>query len=541
MTGDEKQEDTKPFLDHAKKIENFYSEMIAEQQRIISELSTKIEDPKSDKKTKKVLKGKLTQRENLKKSKEEAKLDLLSHGENITQEVLDGHIRNLTLQDFDNVIGPDNRQLWMNAKNKWVNLSALTIEWDSNHMDTDESLSLTNIYVLQNTLDKLLFETNETRATKLDANGSSNYNNKDAYQSLMDFEGIEDEWIDKLTSEPYEIVITQLGRDNLPRAFENEFRDVFQEQWGNVLLDWFNLFEPFKIHHISAKQALRDSTTTHSDTMDKILKLGLKLRQTIKRLSDDEHSPVVNDIQKQLEEIRDTFSKLRTKMFHGKKTVTDLEIKELDRFYARLKTQAFQAGIVMALVFYREHYQINNTYEWRDTSSRLLDGFNHYWNKNRDEMLHLFGSDEKYHGKYTDANDNMIGLQRSVSFAHVCPYGGLSPTKYTVFRYLILEIFQHLDRDFQQKSLVEEMDKYLIDGRRHWIFENSKKSNHIKMNDPGELDSVAYRRKDIREMLKKCYSKEIQKIIFDSVDSICNKTNKNIKAEPTVEDEKDSD
>jgi hypothetical protein len=61
------------------------------------------------------------------------------------------------------------------------------------------------------------------------------------------------------------------------------------------------------------------------------------------------------------------------------------------------------------------------------------------------------------------------------------------------------------------------------------------------MNDPGELDSVAYRRKDIREMLKKCYSKEIQKIIFDSVDSICNKTNKNIKAEPTVEDEKDSD
>jgi hypothetical protein len=539
MTKDEKQEDTKPFLDHAKKIDNFYSGNIEEAQGEISDLKTKIDTVKG-KKQQKILKEEMQQWNDYLTRLEKLKSELEAQGENITQEVLDDHIRKLTLQQFDNVFGEEERSMWMKSLNNWTNLSALTLEWDSNDRDTDESLSLTNIYTLQNSLDKLLFETNETRATKLDGLGSSNYNNKGAYQSLMDFDGIDDEWMDTLTSEPYEIVVTQLGRDNLPRAFEDEFRDVFQQQWGNVLLDWLDDFEPFRIHHVCAKQALRESPTTHSDMMNKILKLGLKLRQTIKRLDEDEYSNTVTDIQAQLEEIRNTFSKLRTKKFHAKTSVSEQEISEVNLFYNRLKTQAFQTGLVMALVFYREHYQINNTYKWRDTSFRLLNGFNGYWNKNRDKMLHLFGPVEKFHGNYSGTNDNAIGQKRLVSFAHVCPYGGLSPTRYTVFRYLILEIFQHLGRDFQERSLVEKMDEYLTEGRRHWMFENSKKSQHIKINDPNELDSVAYRRKDILEMLKKCYSKEIQKTIFASVASICNETNKKIKSEQTVKEEKDN-
>lgn len=52
MAENEKQEDTKPFLDHAKKIDNSYSENIEKAQGEISDLKTKIDTVKEKKTTK---------------------------------------------------------------------------------------------------------------------------------------------------------------------------------------------------------------------------------------------------------------------------------------------------------------------------------------------------------------------------------------------------------------------------------------------------------------------------------------------------------
>jgi len=444
----------------------------------------------------------------------------------------------LNLEFFRKSFG-DNDNLWMMMQNYYPRLDSSTIEWDSGGVRIDETIALINVIHLEHMIRYLLFETSDNRG-KISGKGSTNARNQDSFQEAMQFETIGDDWMLKFKGSDYDLNPNDMGYDNLPSAFRDDFRETFAHQWGCVILDWLDGFYPFAMHQDAASECIDAHTGDHSQTVLKIVTEGLKLRHSVTAMSKNlDEDKKLSQVMAELTGLRNSFVEERAKNFLGKSSVSEDDIKEINALYGRFRNDAFTLGLIMALAYYRESQEIYCPYVWRQKSKDLLKYMNEYWRTNLPKIRNLYTLKSLKKGHYP-AGDVWEGSEAEAAYWK-CGAKGDQIARYPIHRHIFLEILYQMEiNDDGYTGKKEKVDKDLLEARTEFFFDALYNSEHGSAQKSDEDRLVASRR-DAKRVTRYAFSKEIKKRIDSDIDKILKMKKTALSAEGSIEDDAEAE
>ena len=230
------------------------------------------------------------------------------------------------------------------------------------------------------------------------------------------------------------IQISDIKQNNYPRASERKLRECFAEMWGQAIIDSLTKLYPFSVHIEAVKMALQENEPyVGVDQFARIaLVEGQGLRHTLnqqqQRDREIRQSGEESNAQrawKALRKIEEDFEKHRARLYLKLNQDPNLEeIQKVNRLFACFRSSAFQNGLFMAFAYLKDKMDIDDKQKFTEHVDKWINRINN-------------GKFKKIEGVKTTLFDH--SNPKSLRYVYK-PTGGLTPSDWPFFRYLILEL-----------------------------------------------------------------------------------------------------
>ena len=239
--------------------------------------------------------------------------------------------------------------------------------------------------------------------------------------------------------EKFETEVSDIKQDNYPRGAEEILRRCFEKTWGGVIVNSLSKLHPFSIHIQAVDTVLKELGDPIG--IDRFactaLVEGQGLRHTLERRRDEDVKHRLDrdsnggneksDAEKTwdvLRAIEEDFERRRCMLYLklSKDPKTD-ELSRVNRVFDCFRSSAFQNGLFMAFAYLKYKLEIVDNSEFSEYIDRWINRINKKFQSLIGVRIILFDRLE------------------SNSLRHIYkPTGGLNPSDWPFFRYLILEL-----------------------------------------------------------------------------------------------------
>lgn len=227
--------------------------------------------------------------------------------------------------------------------------------------------------------------------------------------------------------------IANIRQDNYPQKAEEKLRHCFDETWGQVIVNALSKLYPFSTHIKAVDTVLEEHKpyTGVNKIAHTALIEGQGLRHTLdqQQQRDKKQGGEESDAQKAwkaLQRIEEDFAKYRAKLYLKlNRNPEDEEIKMVNRLFDCFRSSAFQTGLFMAFAYLKDRLDID---------TREDGAFVQFADKWITRINRKFQKPEGVRDVLFDHSN-----PKSLRWIYK-PTGGLTPSDWVFFRYLILEL-----------------------------------------------------------------------------------------------------
>lgn len=230
------------------------------------------------------------------------------------------------------------------------------------------------------------------------------------------------------------IEIADIRQTNYPRASEQKLRDCFKEIWGQAIINSLTKLYPFSLHIEAVEIALKENDPYIG--VDQIaytaLVEGQGLRHTLnqqqqrdREIGRSREESNAQRAWKALRKIEEDFEKHRARLYLKlNQDPTPDEIQKVNRLFDCFRSSAFQNGLFMAFAYLKDKMDLDDKQKF----AQHIDKWIHRINR------------EKFQ-KIEAVRTTLFDHSNSKSLRYIYkPTGGLTPSDWPFFRYLILEL-----------------------------------------------------------------------------------------------------
>ena len=341
--------------------------------------------------------------------------------------------RQILLDDTD-IVACFTRHLFNMVKNntKTDTLQLHHTEYDNprDRVRISRPFALTDVYTLFSVVRSvMLLNDKRVRDPMASPSGGKQPEN---YLRLQRELNLEDTLTEK-DREQLEIEISDIRQNDYPRKAEEKLRQCFDETWGQVIVNSLEKLYPFSKHIAAVETVLKEHEpyTGVNHIAKTALIQGQGLRHTLnqQQLQDkeDKQRKDETDAQKAwtaLQRIEADFEKCRAKIYlQLNQNPNTEEIQKVNRIFDCFRSSAFQNGLFMAFAYIKDKMDIEN----KEDFAKYVDNW----------IKRINGKFQKIEGVRTTLFDH--SNPKSLRYIYK-PSGGLMPSDWSFFRYLVLEL-----------------------------------------------------------------------------------------------------
>ena len=289
--------------------------------------------------------------------------------------------------------------------------------------------AVTDVYTLFSIVRSVLLLNDERVHNPMtSASGGRHPQNDSRLQRELDLENaLTEDDKDKLG-----IKIADIKQNKYPRGSEDKLRQFFGETWGQVIVTSLEELYPFAVHIKAVNTVLKKHdpyTTTGVNQIAKTaLVAGQGLRYTLlqqrdKKLKQGEEDSNAEKAWKVLQVIEKDLGKCRARLYLKlNRDPNHKEIEKADKIFECFRSSAFQTGLFMAFAYMKSKMKVDKQ-EFASYVAKWIKRINEKFEDNEGVRKVLFD----------------ISNLKSLRYLYR-PRGGLTPTDWPFFRYLILEL-----------------------------------------------------------------------------------------------------
>lgn len=226
------------------------------------------------------------------------------------------------------------------------------------------------------------------------------------------------------------IKIADIKQNKYPRKAEDKLRQCFGETWGQVIIASLEKLYPFAVHIKAVNTVLKKHApyTGVNQIAETALVAGQGLRYTLqqqrdKKLKQGGEDSNAKKAWKALQAIEKDFGKCRAKLYLKlNRDPNHKEIERVDKIFECFRSSAFQTGLFMAFAYMKSKIKADKQ-EFASYVAKWIKRINEKFEDNEGVRKVLFD----------------ISNLKSLRYLYR-PRGGLTPTDWPFFRYLILEL-----------------------------------------------------------------------------------------------------
>ncbi len=340
--------------------------------------------------------------------------------------------RQILLDDTDLVACFTRHLFNMVKKNtKTGTLRLYHTEYDNPHnrVPIFRPFALTDVYTLFSTVRSVLLTSDRSVRNPMAPPSSGKPQNNQRLQRELELENV----LTENDKEQLDIKITNIKQNAYPRSAEEKLRQCFEETWGQVIVNSLNKLYPFSIHIEAVDTILKNHApyTGVNQIAHTALVQGQGLRHTLnqqqqrdKELRQDGKESDAEKAWKSLRSIEEDFEKYRAKLYLKLTREPDPEeISMVKRLFECFRSNAFQNGLFMTFACLKDRISIEDPSEFLQFVDRWIQRVNRKF------------------GKSKGVRDVLFDYSNPKSLRCIYkPRGGLTPSDWVFFRYLILEL-----------------------------------------------------------------------------------------------------
>ena len=287
--------------------------------------------------------------------------------------------------------------------------------------------ALTDVYTLFSIVRSVLLLNDErVHDPMASASGGRPPQNDSRLQRELDLENA----LTEDDKEKLGIKIADIKQNKYPRRSEERLRQCFGETWGQVIVTSLEKLYPFAVHIEAVDTVLKKHTpyTGVNQIAQTALVEGQGLRYTLWQQSDKKLKQGGEDSDaekawKALQTIEKDLGKCRARLYLKlNRDANHKEIERVDKIFDCFRSSAFQNGLFMAFAYMKAKIKIDEQ-EFASYVTKWIKRINDKFEENEGVRKVLFD---------VSNSKSLRCLYR--------PTGGLTPTDWPFFRYLILEL-----------------------------------------------------------------------------------------------------
>lgn len=229
------------------------------------------------------------------------------------------------------------------------------------------------------------------------------------------------------------IEIADIRQNNYPRISEQKLRECFEETWGQTIINSLTKLYPFSVHIEAVEIALKENDPYIG--VDQIahtaLVEGQGLRHTLnqqqqrdREIRQSREDSNAQRAWKALRKIEEDFEKHRARLYLKlNQDPTPEEIQKVNRLFACFRSSAFQNGLFMAFAYLKDKMDLDDIQKFVTYVDKWIKRINNKFQNIEGVKTTLFDHSNS----------------KSLRYVYK-PTGGLTPSDWPFFRYLILEL-----------------------------------------------------------------------------------------------------
>ena len=229
------------------------------------------------------------------------------------------------------------------------------------------------------------------------------------------------------------IEIANIRQNNYPRASEQKLRECFEGMWGQVIINSLDKLFPFSTHIDAVEIALKENDPYIG--VDQIaytaLVEGQGLRHTLNQQQQRDKETRQNREEsnaqrawRALRKIEEDFEKHRARLYLQLNQDPNYEeIQKVNRLFACFRSSAFQNGLFMAFAYLKDKMDLDDIQKFVIYVDKWIKRINNKFQNIEGVKTTLFDHSNS----------------KSLRYIYK-PTGGLTPSDWPFFRYLILEL-----------------------------------------------------------------------------------------------------
>lgn len=341
--------------------------------------------------------------------------------------------RQILLDDTD-LVACFTRHLFNMVKNNTKNatLQLHHTEYDNprDRVPIFRPFALTDVYTLFSIVRSvLLLNDKRVRDPMASPSGGKHPENYSRLQRELDLENT----LTEEDKERLDIEIANIRQNDYPRRAEEKLRKCFEETWGQVIITSLEKLHPFSTHIEAVDTVLKEHKpyTGANQIAYTALVEGQGLRHTLsqqqqrdKKLKQGGEESNAEKAWTALQRIESDFEKCRARLYLKLNQDPGLEeIQKVNRLFDCFRSSAFQNGLFMAFAYMKDKLDIHDKQEFADYVSKWIARINKKFQNTKGVRMILFD------------HSNPKSLRCVYK-----PSGGLTPTDWSFFRFLILEL-----------------------------------------------------------------------------------------------------
>lgn len=341
--------------------------------------------------------------------------------------------RQILLDDTD-IVACFTRHLFNIVKNntKATRLQLHHTEYDNprDRVAISRPFALTDVYTLFSIVRSVLLLNNKRVLDPMASpSGGKHPENYLRLQRELDLENT-------LTEEDKEqlgIEVSNIRQNDYPRKAEGKLRECFEDTWGQVIVNSLEKLYPFSKHIEAVETTLKEHEpyTGVNHIAKTALVEGQGLRHTLnqqqqrdKELKQESEESDAEKAWIALRRIEGDFEKCRARLYLQLTEDPDAEeIQKVNWVFDCFRSSAFQNGLFMAFAYMKDKMDIDD----KAVFAKCVDNW----------IKRINGKFQKTEGVRATLFDH--SNPKSLRYIYK-PSGGLTPTDWSFFRYLILEL-----------------------------------------------------------------------------------------------------
>ena len=289
--------------------------------------------------------------------------------------------------------------------------------------------ALTDVYTLFSIVRSvLLLNDGRVSNSMASASGGRHPQNDSRLQRELDLENV----LTEADKEQLGTEIADIKQNNYPRGAEEKLRQCFKDTWGQVVVTALEKLYPY-LTHIEAVDAIlkeHEPYTGVNQIAYTTLVEGQGLRHALNQQQQRDKDKQVGEESNAekawtaLQKIERDFEKRRARLYLKlSQDPEDDEIKKVNRLFDCFRSSAFQIGLFMAFAYMKVKMGIYDKQEFADYVAKWITRINKKFQNTEGVRMILFD--------YSNTK-SLRCLYK--------PTGGLIPSDWPFFRYLILEL-----------------------------------------------------------------------------------------------------